>query len=673
MCGISGIINTKHPISSIELKKMTDIINHRGPDGEGFVTFNLEKKETITLGGSNTPKSTWFAESPYKPTVNISNENQLFNLGFGHRRLSILDLSPKGHIPMCDSTKRYWITYNGEVYNFLELKEELVQLGYSFISETDTEVILTAYQAWGKNCLDKFVGMFAFAIYDTVSNEIFLARDRFGIKPLYYYTSPNGTFYFGSEIKQFTQTNNWSATLNVQRAYDYLFYSLTDHTEETMFNHVFQLPAGSYFKVNITEYLFQPFKPIDHTQWYILNPKPKVCEYKQACDSFTQLFEKAVELHLRADVAVGSALSGGLDSSSIVCQINKLLSLQEKKHLQKTFSAVAHHEQFSEKKWIDDVISKINVDAHFVYPNPERLKKLTPEILWYMDEPYQSQSAFLGYHVFECAKQNDVKVLLNGQGADEYLSGYEEFKKLRHVKLLLKGNIKVLQTEMKSEGMVGFNFIKYMGVLLAARLLPQKIKQFATTQSKDFKQLSGLLNFQIDTKNLILKHPLHRFKYNTNSTLSIANLQLFHTSLPKYLRWEDRNSMANGVEARVPFLDHRLVEYCLSLPLNFLNRKNSTPKPLLTDSLKYLLPTSIANRKDKKGFITPEEIWIKQEYTEQIREMLAQSINNSQGIIKPEALIYFDEIVANKKPFNYNYWRLILFGMWMNLFNVKIS
>lgn len=609
MCGISGIVSPNQSSTTDELFRMSQVIKHRGPDGEGFTLFNWHDNQITTCASNHTPEVILHHEMPYKPDKQIGEDSPFFHVGLAHRRLSIIDLSPKGHQPMCTGNSQFWITYNGEIYNFQSLKAELKQLGYQFISDTDTEVILYAYQAWGTTCLDKFQGMFAFAIYDNLTKELFLARDRFGIKPLYYYTSTSGNFYFGSEIKQFFETQNWKAELNAQRAYDYLFYSLTDHTEETLYKGVYHLPAGCYFKVNVTQTCFNHQSKINYTRWYHLNPSPIDISYQEACKRFLALFQDSVAAHLKADVPVGSALSGGLDSSSIVCEVNRLLKQQGNTHLQKTFSSVATDERFSEHQWIAEVVKATGVDAHYVYPGPERLMELTPKLLWYMDEPYQSQSAYLGYQVFEEAKKQGVKVLLNGQGADEYLSGYTDFKRLRLQQQLLHGDISQLIKELKSEGHNTASALKYSLQLFTLAILPFDAKKQLSKFSASHHQMAQLVNLQALGNGINFKHPLEGLDIDTQTTVGISRMQLFHTSLPKYLRWEDRNSMANSIEARVPFLDHRLLEFSLSLPLNYLSQPNHTPKPLLSDSLKGLLPDIIANRRDKKGFVTPESNW----------------------------------------------------------------
>ena len=669
MCGISGIINKSRPVEIESIVKFNSIIRHRGPDDEGYAFFNHHSQNFETAGGKDTPDNVWQTDTNYKP-INLAGSNhQNWNVLLGHRRLSILDLSPAGHLPMCDTNKRFWITYNGEVYNFIEIRNELIKQGVSFTTQTDTEVILKAYIVWGPECLNRFVGMFAFAIYDNENKEIFLARDRFGIKPLYYWFAPDGSFCFGSEIKQFTVVKGWRARLNGQRAYDYLFYSLTDHTDETMFAGVYHIPPSHYYKEKVADIKSSGGK-INPTLWYKLPENKSTNTFSEATDEFKRLFKAAVKIHLRSDVPVGSALSGGLDSTAVVCEVNNLLNEEGKKELQKTFSSVSHDERYSEKKWVDEVIKETAVDANFVYPSYEKLFELTPKILWHMDEPYQSQATYLGYHVFECAKQHGIKVLLNGQGADEYLSAYGQYKEFRWRTLAKKLRLKKLNKDFLGYGIKNFRskLINFSRQILL--LGPAPFLRFFSRKSPFYKGIKKTLSIKkLKAREL---HPYNQIPYKYSSVYNIASLQLFHNPLPRYLRWEDRNSMANSIEARVPFLDHRMVEYVISQPVEFLDGANES-KRLLLHGLRDILPTSIFNRKDKMGFITPEERWLKIDYTKELRKKLEETILVCNGIFKQEVLTYFDDVVGGKIEFDYTYWRIILFGEWIKVFKVDID
>lgn len=667
MCGISGVINSDGAAKVADLIRMNDIIKYRGPDDEGFVLFNTSTNKADIYSGKDTPVVAIDNIISYFPSINIqSSSSNEFNIAFGHRRLSILDLSPLGHQPMCDPSENYWITYNGEIYNFLELKEELRQLGHSFISHSDTEVILTAYKQWGKNCQEKFNGMWAFAIFNIQEQTLFLSRDRFGIKPLYYWFSPEGNFYFGSEIKQFTVIEGWEAKLNYPRAYDYLFHTLTDHTDETMFRGVYHIPPGSCVLMNTSSFVSDKNGRIKNQRWYT----PKYTGYKgsfeDARKEFREHFKSAVELHLRSDVPVGSALSGGLDSSAIVSYVNILLRKQNKAELQKTFSSCSEDKRYDEKVWMDEVIRHTKVEAHFVYPVAENVFNLSERIIWHQDEPYQSQSAYLGYHVFEKAKERGVTVLLNGQGADEYLSGYSDFRILRLRKLLKSLLWKKLFLELGA--------LSFFGKILASfkllyHELPLSVSLFFSSFSKANRIKRSLFSSELLKSGHT--HPFENIPYKHDSAFGIAHHQLLYEPLQKYLRWEDRNSMAHSVEARVPFLDYRLIEFTTQLPLNYLDGKDETKK-IMTHSLDGILPEVIKNRKDKKGFITPEQRWFTEDLKEEFMQMFEENISYAKGIInKVEARKYLEKVQAGTIPFDYTYWRIISFCLWMKVFNVK--
>ena len=669
MCGISGIVNNQG-IDPLSIKKMTDVIQHRGPDDEGFLLITSDN-EKLVAGGRDTVNDVWTYKSSFQPKINISHiKNRKIKVALGHRRLSILDLSPAGHQPMSYADGRYWIILNGEIYNFIELKKELISLGYKFNSKSDTEVVLGAWQEWGVGCQSRFNGMWAFVIYDFIKKEIFLSRDRFGIKPLYYWFAPDGSFCFGSEIKQFTTFDGWHSEINPQRAYDYLVYSYTDHTEETMFSGVYQIPGGYYFKSGLDPIRHDHSGKLQLSKWYDLEPVPFKGTFDEASIQFQELFQSSINLHTRADVPVGSALSGGLDSSAIVCEINNILKGKGVAHFQKTFSSCSEDERYNEKKWMDIVVGHTNVDAHFVYPRWENLFPLTSDLIWFQDEPYQSQSVFLGYHVFKSARLNNVIVLLNGQGADEYLGGYGQFTMPRLVSLARQLKLIKLLNEVSGSGSFTNYPFPFAFKIIFSSILPESIRSFRS----DHVGLNRLFKGLIDCQKLgsIERNPNKDIPVSLRTVKDISKHGTFYSTLPKYLRWEDRNSMANSVEARVPFLDYRLVEFSYSLPDDFLDFKGET-KRILRQGLKRILPERIMNRKDKKGFITPEERWVKEDNTALFRTKISESIESTNGIIKNGALTFFDKMVADKIPFNFTYWRLILFAEWIKIFNVKLK
>ena len=663
MCGISLSI-AKNRVDIQSFKAFNTIVKHRGPDDEGFIFISDVK--VITAGGSDTPLGVWNTPTSYQPETNIDVVEGEYKVAIGHRRLSILDLSPLGHLPMCDTLKRYWITFNGEIYNFIELRKELAELGYEFSTQSDTEVIIAAYAQWGSGCLTRFAGMWAFTIYDTQTKTIFIARDRFGIKPLYYWFSPEGDFYLASEIKQFTQIPTWQAQLNPQRVYDYLFYAMTDHTEETMFKNVHTIPPGHSASININNCVPEKDGKLILKKWYQPSNKKFAGTFKEACQIFHDNFDAAINLHLRADVPIGSALSGGLDSSAIVCSVNKKLKEKGVAELQKTFSSCSHDKRFDERQWMDKVIESTKVDATFIYPEGQDVFTLTEKIMWHQDEPYQSQSAFLAYKVFESAQEKKVKVLLNGQGADEYLSGYNAFGIFRKLQLFKKGHLKKFYQELDGQSILEkSNDLR----LTLYHLLPRRFVRIMAHFTSENKKMHQIISLKkLGAKD---RHPYDKKKFSFSSILEIARHQMLSEPLQKYLRWEDRNSMAHSIEARVPFLDHTLVEFANQLPVDYLDAPGEL-KRLMKYSLSDTLPEAIRNRKDKKGFITPEEVWFKKDFRNEFIAMFKKyNVYTNSIISEKEAMQYFEEIISGKVAFNYTYWRLISLGVWMKVFNIK--
>lgn len=669
MCGIAGFIaHNGSLLPNTTIIRMTDLIYHRGPDDEGFL-FISPSREISTGGGVCTPPEVWNDKARSFPVaLPETYRGGQSLLAFGHRRLSILDLSASGHQPMSFENDRYWITYNGEIYNFREIRESLRSAGYSFSTRTDTEVILAAYSAWKESCLDRFVGMWAFAIYDKLNDELFIARDRYGIKPLYYYFSPAGDFYFASEIKQFTALDCWQSVMNPQRVYDQLVYSFTDHTDETMFAGVFQLPAGTYFKGSLDHIVPGHSGKLNYTKWYELKRDPFKGSFTEAAGSFRLLFERAVGEHLFADVPVGTALSGGLDSSSIVCEVNRLLRGSGDTDLQRTFSSCSTMEKFSEKRWMDIVINHTEVDAYFDFPRIQDMMAETPEIIWHQDEPYQSQSAFLAYNLFRLAKEKGVKVLLNGQGADEYVGGYGQFTIPRYANMVRNLRFAALIADFRKMRKV--NPVSFFSLMtsIGFHFLPPSLKLKISKVRSSSDHIKRIIDSSKLGANPI--HPYDIIPASYNTVPEISEHLTFYSTLPKYLNWEDRNSMAHSVEARVPFLDHRLVEFTFNLPDDFLE-KDGIRKRIMREAMKGLLPEKIRNRKDKMGFITPEEYWVRKENPALFRSRIQEVIEMTDGIIKPEAIDYFNDVVSGKIPFDYTYWRIILFGEWIKKFRVR--
>ena len=674
MCGIAAIFDPGAAHSNAgSIRAMMDVVRYRGPDDEGYACFAGTDATVSIFSGADTPQHGMAAPHAYTPSqaIEAGNPEQGF-LWLGHRRLAIVDTSPGGHQPMCSADQRLWIVYNGEVYNYVELRKELKQLGHRFESQSDTEVILAAYCQWNTECLAHFNGMFAFVLFDRERRKLFAARDRFGVKPLYYWAAPDGRLAFASEIKQFTVLPGWSPRLNGQRAYDFLNWGVTDHTAETLFAGVFQLKNGEALELTLdppSSPLVAPGRKAPTYLWYQLRPANVTGDYAGAVQSVRELLTDAVRLRLRADVPVGSCLSGGLDSSSIVCIMNSLLRGQSAQPLQKTFSACAEVKQFDEREFIDQVVRATAVQAHHVYPPLEELFDTLDAITWHQDEPFGSTSIYAQWHVFKLAAASHVKVMLDGQGADEQLAGYHNYFGTWFAQLFREMRWAVLAREVRATHRVHGYSVTWAIKQAANNLLPEWLRQ-------PLRRWVGKASGYTDVLNLraLNARALDPFvaagASNARSVRNQSHAQLVDTTLQMLLHCEDRDSMAHSVEARVPFLDYRLVEYILGLPDDY-RISGGVTKRILRDAMHGILPERVRMRMDKLGFVTPEEIWLRERSPDKFRDALNAAIQASQGIIESRASDVLEHMIAGRLPFSFQIWRLISFGAWMRVFKVR--
>jgi len=573
---------------------------------------------------------------------------------------------------MASDDSRLWITYNGEIYNYVELRDELRTQGHSFASQSDTEVILAAYRQWGKACLARFNGMFAFVLVDRAMRTLFAARDRFGVKPLYYWMSPQGLVAFGSEIKQFTVLPGWQPRLNGQRAYDFLNWGLLDHTDETLFDGVFQLRGGEAMDLEIggnSSGAVVPGGRLPVNRWYELPQHRFKGTLAEAGQEFKRLLTDSVRLRLRADVPVGSCLSGGLDSSSIVCVMNGLLREKDAHTMQRTFSACSTVKQFDEREFIHEVIRQTAADAHYVYPGLDDLFGTLDRITWHQDEPFGSTSIFAQWLVFRLARENGVKVMLDGQGADEQLAGYHNYFAPRFGSLLRGMRWLTLWQEIRAtNNLHGYTLLWGLKQSLN-NVLPEALRQ-------PLRRLAGKPGdvapwLDMHRLGAVPRDPfLEAETAKAVSVRAMSHSQIRATALPMLLHWEDRDSMAHSIEARVPFLDYRLVEFVLGLPDDYKIAGGVT-KRVLREGMLGVLPEKVRTRRDKLGFVTPEEVWLREEGAALFRRALRKGVETSGGILKPDVIVLLENMVAGRLPFNFLIWRLISFGAWMRVFSVR--
>ena len=672
MCGIAALLNA-NGVPATLLQAFTDSVRHRGPDGEGAVYFQGSALLPVIRGGPDTPLAAYDAKLPFSPQRGSVPSDAI--VAFAHRRLAILDLSTAGHQPMCFANARYWITYNGEIYNYRELRDMLRRLGHIFTGGTDTEVILAAYAQWGSACLTRLQGMFAFVLLDRDRRTLFAARDRFGIKPLYYHVSAEGTLAFASEIKQLTVLPSWQARLNRSRAYDFLAWNMHDHTSETLFEGVFQVRGGEVIETTLDGAFAacrHPGTPLPLRRWYTLRPRANLAGLtrSEAATEFRTRLERSVSLHLHADVAVGSCLSGGLDSSAIVCLANRTLQAAGILGNQLTFSATTNVAAYDERRYMEAVAVHTGVQAHYVCPSVDGLFRELDRVTWHQDEPFGSTSIFAQWCVFELAAAHDIKVMLDGQGADESLAGYHTYFGALFAQLLRAGHIMSLARECSAAQKIHNRSWIWSLQQCANFLLPEMWRQ-------PLRQHTGHTNAKpqwINTNRLgIEPHDPHLVSgaSKANSVVELSIAQLTTTSVPALLRYEDRDSMAHSVEARVPFLDHDLVEFVLGLP-DESKIGGGVTKRVLRESMRGILPETVRRRMDKLGFVTPEEVWMRSVRPDVFRTAMGAAITSSGGILTAHAGSMLADIISGTRRFDHSAWRIISFGRWAEVFSVKM-
>ncbi len=666
MCGIAALIDSRGGRNLAPLiRAMTDLVRHRGPDDEGYALFGSEPSGLVCCSGDDTPPDCSPSGLPYAPETDIASVGiPQSHAALGHRRLSIVDLSPAGHQPMTCENRRFVITYNGELYNHREIRAELEASGVSFASRSDTEVVLKAYRQWGTACLERFNGMFAMVILDRLGRRLFAARDRFGIKPLYYWQSACGMLAFASEIKQFSVLPDWRAQANGQLVYDYLNWGLTDHTSETLFRNVHQIPGGSYLETTLDN----AGGELHLSSWYQLPVGESHEPLPQARSRLASLLFDSVRMRRQADVAVGTGLSGGIDSSSIVCIISRLRSQGMDSGAQKTFSACSHVAAFDERTYADTVVEHAGVDAHFVYPSLDALWPRLDAMLWHHDEPFASTSVYAEWSVFDLVQRNGIKVTLDGHGADELFGGYHAFLGPQLAALLLGYRWRTLLRELSAQRLMHHAGLLYSVQHLLNIMLPEFLRQPLMHAALGYSQRVSWL--PMDKLDAVERDPFTRYGAKVSDISAYSRSQLLHTSLPMQLRWADRDSMAHSVESRVPYLDYLLVEFVLACPDRY-KIADGVSKILLREAMARILPKRILNRRDKMGFVTPESHWVRSQGRDEFQAQVERAVESSKGILQAAVVDKVKRIVGGQERFSHLPWRVLCFGRWMERFGVE--
>jgi asparagine synthase (glutamine-hydrolysing) len=640
MCGIAGVVAPSAALLR-PLPAMLDALRHRGPDDEGYVIVESGRRRASPYRGRHTVAGVPHPAFPAELSAGC-------DLGLGHRRLAILDLSSAGHGPMPSPDGHRWITFNGEIYNYLELREELKGLGHSFATATDTEVILAAWDEWGPQCLPRFNGMWAFALYDGQRNVLFCARDRFGVKPLHYHAAA-GLFAFASEIKGLLAHPAVPRRPRESALHDFLVAGSIHEDAETFYEGIHTLAAGHHLTLDLSS------RALAIERWYTL---PQERERPEEAGEMGALLADSVRLRLRSDVEVGTCLSGGLDSSSIVALTARL---REGDRGRRSFSIVYSDPGLDESAHVDTVVSATGVDAARATPTSADLLRDLPDLVRHQDEPFPSASVYSQWRVMALAREARVPVLLDGQGADEVLAGYHyHYGPYLAGVAARRGLPAALREAARARRATGRPWSFFLGLLAYHAVpLPDALRARAVRAAATQGRVPPALIAREFAAQGGAASQRHRPRTDLHSELR-GGLQA--TSLPPLLRYEDRNSMAFSVEARMPFLDYRLVERAAALPASTLMRDGWT-KAVLRDAMKGIVPDSVRCRRDKLGFATPERRWLR-EIAPQVREWLGPA-SRLGGRLDRETMRSWlagpDEDLSRRPGL----WRLVSAELWL--------
>ena len=582
MCGIVAMLGLNEaPADKAVVERMTASLWHRGPDGGGI----------------------WIAGP----------------VGFGFRRLSILDLSPAADQPMSSDDGQTILVFNGEIFNYIELRRELEALGHKFKSTGDTEVLLHAYRQWGRECVHKLNGMWAFIIYDRQRGRLFGSRDRFGIKPLYLYRARD-CFLFASEIKAILCSGLYRDSPNWKVIANFLLQDRLDESAQSFYEGVEQGLPGSAFELKLDGQL-------ENWRYWSLPDFP-AADVEDPARLFADLFEDSVRLQMRSDVPVGVSLSGGLDSTSIICAMTR--QWQGAAGPLHAFSYQAP--EFDESTYIADTIRTTQAHLTSLQSDPIRIWESLNRVLSFHDEPVHSINAIVGFELMALAASSGVRVVLSGQGADETLAGYSSYFRDYWFTLLENGALGEVWKEIGK-------FTSYHGGNRAARFLTvaRHLFQVKLQRADAYRRLARWRHHRAAGRHpwfipaLFKRLPMDDNENNDWTLGAIQKRSVETAPLPLYLRVEDRNSMAHSVEARLPFLDHRLVSLAVNLPPQWKMR-GPLNKYVLREAMRRRIPESVRTRVDKMGFPVPAKKWFSGALYQPAQDLLASREMRERGI-----------------------------------------
>jgi len=624
-----------------------------------FSTGFMARRETIDCVSHRGPDVLNWSQDLY----------QGIPVSLGHARLKVIDLSENANQPFSGTDERYTIVFNGMIYNYLELRNELNSLGKNFQTESDTEVLLASFIQWGVECLDRLSGMFAFVIWDNQTGRVFAARDRYGIKPLYVKIE-KGKIAFASEIKQLLLLQNSVHKMNVEAAFDFLEGGLTDHMQQTLFDGIKQIRGGEFVDVFCTS--IPKYLPV--IRWHSLNIAEE--PVRSSKKTFKKLLSKAVKSHMVSDVKLGSCLSGGLDSSALVIEADKISD-----GAIETFTAGCRNSIYDESAYAEELIRNTKqCEFNYVELKDSEILEHLHTVIRHQDEPFGSTGIISQWNVFRAAKKQQVKVMLDGQGADELLAGYHSIFPVYYADMISSLKFITLYRSLclrKKQGVYVLPEI-LMGVKIILSKLGFKwlTKQYRIFFKKTRHQYHWLNTpvfksvFKSGRDDILHAVRTREGLLKNRSVTSECILMLRSLSLPKLLRFEDRNSMAHGIESRVPYLDIEFSEFLLNLPLKS-KIKNGETKSILRHSMKEL-PQIILNRSDKLGFATPQDEWIRRPLKKSVLHTLNDLENRFPDMFTRQTIDDFIDVIHSNNRSTDRLWRVYIFGLWAEIYDIAI-